>query len=81
VSKLTPWFSGSVMPVRVGIYERRNTNQHHRAANGYATWDGRQWARSVPTIESYSGVVSMYQPHIDGGRDFEWRGLTKESTK
>lgn len=36
--KLTPWFDGSVKPVRVGWYERAYGN-----GNFPCTWDGKKW--------------------------------------
>lgn len=61
--KTTPWYPGTVKPVRVGYYERV----------GYSSltkdfWNGNSWR--------YGSDISMRCIYQNGK---EWRGLTEES--
>ena len=75
--KLTPWFPGCIEPVHIGVYERRGAICDY--VDGYAFWNGLQWAYSAPTPKKarfYSCGISRYQS--DGSIPFEWRGVAKE---
>jgi hypothetical protein len=75
--QLTPWFDGSVKPVRKGVYERFGEGW---GLSDFALWDGRRWMCGHETPEGADSLVmweSMFQPH-HGDTDFQWRGLTKE---
>ena len=65
--KLTPWFPGTVKPVRVGVYERLYNTQTF-----YCLWDGEYWhvwATTQVAAEKVFGF-SAYQ-------NFPWRGVMK----
>ena len=68
--QLTPWFEGSVRPVRAGLYERKLLWKQ-----SIELWDGNCWH-----MKDWDGhwLESNFQPNIDGGSDFCWRGLAKE---
>jgi hypothetical protein len=79
----TPWFPGSVCPVHVGVYERRMTQVNNRMTFSY--WTGSQWLVSPadctvdwPLIYKGAEKPSNYQPWVDNGADFEWRGVTSQ---
>jgi hypothetical protein len=67
--KLTPWFPGSVKPVRKGYYERdwNGDGNSWRVAPDY--WTGTAWrdAYSVCLMEKVSRSV----------QNLPWRGLAK----
>lgn len=91
VMTTTPWFPGTVRPVRPGVYERRGVwvsqfGGENTAANGYAMWDGLRWCRSQPSALAAAvgdGCPSDYQPPAfhRGRALFEWRGLTTKDGK
>jgi hypothetical protein len=42
--ELTPWFVGSAVPARPGVYERSYVNYGpDRGFKAYAYWNGRDW--------------------------------------
>lgn len=63
--KLTPWFDGSVKPVRVGVYELDYRDEDHASRTFYTAWDGLVWRY----LES--GDVAYAQ-------DRNWRGLAQQ---
>lgn len=66
---LTPWFKGSVKPVRPGVYQRMfPTGVLH------ATWTGHQWLRARRTafLARHTKDVSLQQVGLDC---VSWRGL------
>jgi hypothetical protein len=67
MSKLTPWFPASVMPVRPGVYE---VNAHNRAR--YRRWDGRHWFVGSSTTKD--AASSKYPLFMNA---HSWRGLVK----
>jgi hypothetical protein len=84
----TPWFPGSVKPVRVGVYRRVGVWLHqfgseNPRADGYAFWDGKKWSMSEgnPGVAAEARKRTCYQPNLSWGRgaDFMWCGLNKES--
>jgi hypothetical protein len=66
--KLTPWFRGSVKPVRVGIYQRRIYCELK-----FSRWDGRCWMMGSPTF-FYAEVRNDPSPM----QDESWRGLASD---
>lgn len=48
--KLTPWFPGSVKPVRRGLYERKNSL--YGTKMGY--WNGHEWRDSCLCCISFN---------------------------
>ena len=69
--KLTPWYPGTVKPVRDGVYERKfplkNSVGFTRFANGrwYLSWDTLD--RALRDDESVEGIW----------QDIKWRGVAK----
>lgn len=75
MNKLTPWFHGSVKPVRVGVYERKPSP----GTEPYSYWNGEFWASSDDTPERAAHSIWIeYESHI---QNLSWRGLTKRGTK
>lgn len=71
--KLTPWFSGTVKPVRVGVYERLYTTRVTARKVFYCYWNGIRWshaANSIETAEEFKHIASADQ-------DLSWRGVLK----
>lgn len=66
--KLTPWFPGTVKPVRPGVYQRivwcRRT---------YSFWDGQHWHAGTesPKPARYVDRLSDFQASA------QWRGIRK----
>ena len=74
----TPWFPGCIKPVHIGVYERRGAGCDY--VDGYAFWNGAQWAWSAITPKTallYRSNISRYQS--DDSIPFEWRGILKDS--
>lgn len=66
--KLTPWFPGTVNPVRVGVYERKyNTNKTF-----YCHWNGEYWHAwaTTPATAKDAFALSALQ-------NLPWRGVLK----
>lgn len=72
--KTTPWFSGAVAPVHVGVYERK---LHANILVLYALWDGSRWLANGPTVKGAlrKDALSNYQV---GDKRAQWRGLTQD---
>lgn len=68
--KLTPWFPGSVKPVRVGVYER----DYDRGYPVYSRWDGKHW---LWTYDS-SRQAAIEQGKLSPFQNIPWRGLAEE---
>lgn len=69
----TPWFSGTVTPVREGVYQRDMSN-FNRPAGRWSYWTGKfwgGWGGDPLTAEKNKAYESCVQ-------DVPWRGLTKE---
>ena len=69
--KLTPWFPGTVKPVRVGVYERQYSLM--RSERLYCHWDGKvwsTWARTPRVALKDAFMSSMFQ-------NLPWRGVMK----
>lgn len=71
--KLTPWFPGSVKPVREGVYQQMDG---WGSLLGYQYWDGSYWHLWGPSIDS---AVLMYRnAHPSVCQDDKWRGLSEK---
>ena len=72
--KLTPWFSGDQKPVRVGVYQRKNSEyEHYIPTSHFSYWDGAAWCASAHDMllaRAYSRYVSLSQ-------NLPWRGVMK----
>jgi hypothetical protein len=68
--KLTPWFPGTVKPVRVGVYER----EYRTGDVGYCYWNGQIWSWKTTTTPTdalrLQDTRSPYQ-------NIPWRGVLK----
>ena len=65
--KLTPWFPGTVKPVRAGVYERQYGKETF-----YCLWDGEYWhtwAMTPKHAEKLHGFSAM--------QSLPWRGVLK----
>lgn len=70
--ELTPWFDGTVKPVRVGLYQRLMFPGFRHV---YAWWDGKRWsAASIFKTEALvlKGSYARNQIHA------QWRGLAQD---
>lgn len=66
MAKVTPWFPGSVKPVRAGVYERRYSGN----AIAYSRWDGTQWLHGSYEFDlARRAKYPTFQPSLP------WRGL------
>ena len=66
--KLTPWFHGSIKPVRVGVYQR-DYGKHGGIV--YCYFDGILWhgaAAELCFVSKTAHSLSQYMP---------WRGVLK----
>lgn len=69
----TPWFDGSVKPVRPGVYEVSWNGMAF--APRFSHWNGRRWGfRDFSAKEAHETRASKAMGPIH-----EWRGLTKEA--
>ena len=66
--KLTPWFPGSVKPVRPGVYERRTWRTLI-----YSQWTGGVWMGA-----SESPDEAILADWICAVQSDDWRGLAEE---
>jgi hypothetical protein len=68
--KVTPWFDGSVKPVRVGVYQRC-------APLGFGVtfsmWTGKRWNFSAPSVEE--AAIEEARSFV---KDAHWRGLAQQ---
>lgn len=80
--KLTPWFSGTVKPARVGVYERDYGQQANPdLGSQYQFWDGVNWLYGASTPESTMRVVAARGPtasQLPSRVERDWRGLAEE---
>ena len=67
----TPWFPGTVKPVRVGLYEARFLGSGVIYVDW---WNGEQWCNAQTHKPWPEGSVGE-----DQWRNGEWRGLTEEA--
>jgi hypothetical protein len=79
----TPWFPGTVAPVRDGVYEREYldvTNAEEMARQRFSLFTADRytgWSIGYPTpqLAADSDTVSLYKW---GDTDFRWRGLASD---
>ena len=71
--KLTPWFSGTVKPVRVGAYERLYFRE--QLETRYSYWNGEEW--SVWSILPSGAALAAEEKRISGLQNLPWRGVMK----
>ena len=69
--KLTPWFDGSIKPVRAGVYETSY------GRSGYAYFDGKRWGWVNATVEQ----ASKDQDTNGAFQRKRWRGLAEDPNK
>ena len=67
--KLTPWFPGTVKPVRVGVYER----QYRTGDFGYCYWSGQIWSWKATTPAGALRLQNTRSPY----QNTPWRGVLK----
>lgn len=68
--KLTPWYPGTVKPVRKGVYQRQ-----YSFGNPYCYWTGRRWCMCEPNPERAACSTEI----ISGFDRLPWRGLTEKA--
>jgi len=69
--KLTPWFPGTVTPVRPGVYERRIWPGSRLLY--YAYWTGKRWGVACTDKEHAKDLAYMASSH----QTCSWRGVLK----
>lgn len=64
--KVTPWYPGTVKPVRAGLYERivQGSSSINRDRWTGTMWRFHAWGRSYKSFAQF-------------GRNFKWRGIMK----
>jgi hypothetical protein len=67
---LTPWFPGSVEPVREGVYQRQFGSTDNL---GYCFWDGTHWH-----FRALTPIGAMNTSLVSTFHRLPWRGLAKE---
>lgn len=65
--KTTPWFKGTVKPVRKGVFERK---YKHGAYKCY--WDGKKWFTGFFVSDS-----KFIRTYISEFQELSWRGVRK----
>lgn len=71
--KMTPWFSASEKPARVGIYEISYQETPDKVDRLF--WDGKRWLCARANIWAFD-IPSFFGAAYPGDK---WRGLAKES--
>jgi hypothetical protein len=69
--KLTPWFPGTVKPVRVGVYERQYSLMW--STRLYCYWNGIRWSPVATSIQE----AEELKPFASASQDLPWRGVLK----
>ena len=72
--KKTPWFDGSVKPVRNGPYE---TNIAGGGSHGFNYWIDGRWGICSRSPEDASSDIGKGTPSYV--QNIRWRGLTEEA--
>ena len=72
--KLTPWFPGSVKPVRKGVYMLRSGTGR---VVGYQYWNGKHWGYWCDTVEEAAASKGCGYAATEFQND-AWRGLAQE---
>lgn len=71
--KLTPWFSGDVKPVHVGVYERE---AFKGSCGKYSYWNGRRFF-----IGDTSPLHAVKWRSASFNQSARWRGLARRPSK
>jgi hypothetical protein len=66
--KLTPWFPGSIKPVRTGVYQ-----QMAKGVIGYQLWTGSYWS-----LWHQSASVAAQCKDYSWFQNDPWRGLAQD---
>jgi hypothetical protein len=66
--KRTPWFPGTVKPMRVGVYEREYGEYDFL----YCRWDGKYWYACAMTPKQAEKA-----PGLSAMQNLPWRGVMK----
>ena len=74
MKKLTPWFEGSVKPVRKGVYERRGCNCP--LPYPFYFFDGKKWKGG--NGKSPCGVSHWPSVNAIDQKTWQWRGLANK---
>lgn len=69
--KLTEWFNGSVKPMRVGVYQRRDWADLED--HGYSYWDGKNWG----VLGDDPDDAMVWARAITNYPELPWRGLAR----
>lgn len=73
--ELTPWFHFRIKPFHVGVYEIKYNLFEREYCDGYAYWNGKQWANGCSSLDG------AYKNRLwtDGAiQSKHWRGLSKK---
>jgi hypothetical protein len=70
--KLTPWYPMSINPVRVGVYEVKDS-----ISTEYRQWSGRGWSTCLDPIDSHLIALDFYSPQNLAAMNGKWRGVAK----
>ena len=68
--KLTPWFPGTVKPVRAGVYERQYFRE--QLETRYSYWNGEEWL-----VWGRTPNMAKEESRISGLQNLPWRGGMK----
>ena len=73
--KLTPWFRGTVKPVRKGVYERdfSGTYAGYLRRPNYCYWNGKFWCLCGTNPK----IAVWYQDKPSLNQNIPWRGVEK----
>ena len=74
--KTTPWFTGDVKPVRVGLYQRQGTS---RGCYLYSYWNGAYWCCMATDLSHAQELGRMNVQSMF--KSLKWRGLTEPTEK
>lgn len=76
-SKKTPWFPGTVKPVRKGVYQRSYTGEtRHRKDLRFNYWDGKSWRFPAYSPEVAADFSEGWLK--SGFQGLPWRGLASD---
>ena len=72
---VTPWFDGTVKPVRVGWYPRKLSTDAYQYMN---YWDGAEWHYNADESSNAPGWLPASKTMSESSSlSWQWRGLTK----
>jgi hypothetical protein len=74
--KLTPWFPGSVDPMRPGVYECDWRECNWLGGRWYCRWDGKAW--HYGTYYPIKRHMAKIPPHRADSALKRWRGLAQD---